>query len=384
MTRNENLTPERRRRYWRITLWSVVLMVVGAMVLPLAGYVYVGLSDAYAQIGEAQDANPRANYWRAVREGGTRMTEDGANLNYSSVTGRPVPGSDAVWLNREAENLINGSGQNWRQIRNRVIAVYGGWILFGLIVVLLHFYAIRGKVKLEDGASGVKVLRWTPWERFVHWVTAVSFLVLAATGLSLLFGRTVLIPLMGPEGFAAWAAMSMGLHEFVGPWIFTPGVALMIAMWLVNNLPEKGDVEWWIKGGGIIGDSHPSSGRLNSGEKLWFWFIATFGVACIVTGVILAFPVEWAQTRSTMQLSSVIHGAAALLWIAFWMGHAYIGTIGSEGSLEAMTTGYVDVNWAKQHHDRWYDEIADSAEHVTDVPAQSAGDAPAQPSAAKA
>ena len=382
MTRNKNLTPERRRRYWRITLASVVLMVVGAVVLPLAGYVYVGFSDAYAQGSEAQDENPRANYWRAVREGRSRVTQDGANLNYSSVTGRPMPGSDAVWLNREADNLINGAGQNWRQIRNRVVAVYGGWILFGLVVVTLLFYAIRGRVDLEGGASGVKVLRWTAWERFVHWVTAVSFLVLAVTGLSLLFGRTILIPLMGPEGFSVWAAMAMGLHEFVGPWVFTPGVALMIGMWLVNNLPEKGDVEWWIKGGGIIGSSHPSSGRLNSGEKLWFWFIATFGVACIVTGVILAFPVEWAQTRSTMQLSSVIHGVCALLWIAFWMGHAYIGTIGSEGSLEAMTTGYVDVNWAKQHHDRWYEEIADTAEHVTDR--QSAGDVPGEPTAAKA
>ena len=382
MTRNKNLTPERRRRYWRITLASVVLMVVGAMVLPLAGYVYVGLSDAYAQGSGAQDENPRANYWRAVREGQSRVTQDGANLNYSSVTGRPMPGSDAVWLNREADNLINGAGQNWRQIRNRVVAVYGGWILFGLVVVTLLFYVIRGRVDLEGGASGVKVLRWTAWERFVHWVTAVSFVVLAVTGLSLLFGRTILIPLMGPEGFSVWAAMAMGLHEFVGPWIFTPGVALMIGMWLVNNLPEKGDIEWWLKGGGIIGSSHPSSGRLNSGEKLWFWFIATFGVACIVTGVILAFPVEWAQTRSTMQLSSVIHGVSALLWIAFWMGHAYIGTIGSEGSLEAMTTGYVDVNWAKQHHDRWYEEVAGSAEHVTDR--QSAGDVPGEPTAAKA
>ena len=382
MTRHKNLTPERRRRYWRITLASVVLMVVGAMVLPLAGYVYVGFSDAYAQGGGAQDENPRANYWRAVREGQSRVTQDGANLNYSSVTGRPMPGSDAAWLNREAENLINGAGQNWRQIRNRVIAVYGGWILFGLVVVMLLFYAIRGRVDLEGGESGVKVLRWTAWERFVHWVTAVSFLILAVTGLSLLFGRTILIPLMGPEGFSVWAAMAMGLHEFFGPWVFTPGVALMIGMWLVNNLPEKGDIEWWIKGGGIIGSSHPSSGRLNSGEKLWFWFIATFGVACVVTGVILAFPVEWAQTRSTMQLSSVIHGVCALLWIAFWMGHAYIGTIGSEGSLEAMTTGYVDVNWARQHHDRWYEEVADTAEHVTDQ--QSTGDVPGEPTAAKA
>ena len=378
MTRNRNLTLERRRRYWRITLWSVVLVVVGAMALPLGGYLYVGLSDAYAQSG-AEDTNPRANYWRAVREGQPGSGAGGSS--YSSVTGRPMPGSDALWLNREADSLIGGGGQNWRQIRNRVIAVYGGWILFGLIVVMLHFYAIRGKIKLEDGRSGARILRWTAWERFVHWTTAASFLVLAVTGLSLLFGRSILIPVMGPEGFAAWAAVAMYLHELVGPWIFTPAVALLLSMWLVHNLPEKGDLEWWLKGGGIVGRSHPSSGRVNSGEKLWFWFIATVGVACIVTGVILAFPLEWEQTRSTMQLSSVIHGGAALLWIGFWMGHAYIGTIGTEGALEGMTTGYVDANWAKQHHDRWYEEVADTAEPAAEKPA---GDATGAPTTASA
>ena len=378
MTRNRNLTLERRQRYWRITLWSVVLVVVGAMALPLSGYLYVGLSDAYAQSG-ADDTNPRANYWRAVREGQPGSGAGGSS--YSSVTGRPMPGSDALWLNREADSLIGGGGQNWRQIRNRVIAVYGGWILFGLIVVMLHFYAIRGKIKLEDGRSGERILRWTAWERFVHWTTAASFLLLAVTGLSLLFGRSILIPIMGPEGFAAWAAVAMYLHEFVGPWIFTPAVAILLSMWLVHNLPEKGDLQWWLKGGGIIGSSHPSSGRVNSGEKLWFWFIATVGVACIVTGVILAFPLEWDQTRSTMQLSSVIHGAAALLWIGFWMGHAYIGTIGTEGALEGMTTGYVDANWAKQHHDRWYEEVADTAEPAAEKPAGDAAGAPTTASA---
>ena len=378
MIRNTSASPQRRRRYWRITLASVVLMVVAAMALPLIGYVYVGVSDVHAQGGGAEE-NPRANYWRAVREGQPGSGAGGSS--YSSVTGRPMPGSDALWLNREADSLIGGGGQNWRQIRNRVIAVYGGWILFGLIVVILHFYAIRGKIKLEDGRSGTRILRWTAWERFVHWTTAASFLVLAVTGLSLLFGRSVLIPIMGPEGFAVWAAMAMYLHEFVGPWIFTPVVAILLSMWLVHNLPERGDLQWWLKGGGIVGKSHPSSGRVNSGEKLWFWFIATVGVACIVTGVILAFPIEWEQTRSTMQLSNVIHGVAALLWIGFWMGHAYIGTIGTEGALEGMTTGYVDANWAKQHHDRWYEEVADTAEPAAEKPAGDAAGAPTTASA---
>jgi len=355
MTR-EATTRRGGRRYFRIAVASALAMVAAAMLLPLTGYVVVGVQDAYAQAAGG-GANPRSETWRDVREG-----DDG----YSAVTGRPMPdrAGEAAWVNREAGTLINGSGQNWRQLRNGVVATWGGWLLFAVLILAALFYVINGRVDLEDGRSGRKVRRWSAWERFVHWVTAGSFVILAVTGLSLLFGRVILIPLMGGRGFATWAEIARGLHEFFGPWVFTPGVALMVFMWIAHNLPEKGDLAWFTSGGGILGRKHPSAGRMNAGEKLWFWFIATFGTACVVAGISLAFPVEWGQTRDTMQLMNLIHGATAIAWFALWVGHAYIGTIGSEGSLEAMTTGYVDVNWAKQHHDRWYAEIAETAEHV--------------------
>ena len=98
------------------------------------------------------------------------------------------------------------------------------------------------------------------------------------------------------------------------------------------------------------------AGRINGGEKLWFWIICTFGVAVCVTGIILNFP-NFEQTRETMQIASVIHVIAANLWLAVAIGHMWIGTLGTEGSLEAMTTGQVSAEWAKQHHDKWYEEV---------------------------
>jgi formate dehydrogenase subunit gamma len=247
-------------------------------------------------------------------------------------------------------------GQNWRQWRNGPLANYGGWGLFLIALAILLFFGMRGRVNIEKGRSGKLVKRWSSWERFVHWYTAVLFVLLAITGLSILFGRAVLIPLLGPRGFAAWADMAMGLHNIAGP-VFSIGVLVMILMWIPNNLPSKGDGEWLSKAGGMFSDgTHPPAGKANAGEKIWFWIICTVGVAVIVTGFILDFP-NYGQTRDTMQLASIIHGAAALVWVGVWFGHAYLGTVGTEGALEGMTTGYVDANWAKQHHDIWYDEI---------------------------
>ncbi|MGI9335650.1 MAG: formate dehydrogenase subunit gamma [Gammaproteobacteria bacterium] len=324
-------------RYRRITLWSLVLIVAASVALPMGAHFAGALPDAEAQA--VQDTNPRSNYWRAVRQG---------IGGYSAVQGN------------EANILIHNGGQNYRQIRNAIVIEYGPWVIVVVAAAILLFFLVRGRVKLEGGRSGVKVKRWNVFERYLHWFVAATFVALSITGLSLLLGRTLLIPIMTPAGFAAWAGVAKDIHNFVGP-AFSIGVALMFLLWIWNNLPARGDLTWFLTGGGMVGKKHPHAGRMNAGEKLWFWFVVIGGGAVIATGLILDFPnVEWLPgTRSDAQLSQLIHGAASIAWIAFWVGHAYIGTLGSEGSLEAMTTGYVDTNWAKQHHDLWFDKVKD-------------------------
>ena len=75
-----------------------------------------------------------------------------------------------------------------------------------------------------------------------------------------------------------------------------------------------------------------------------------------VTGLILNFP-NWNQGREAMQLANLIHGGAAILAMAMATFHIYMGTIGTQGALNAMKTGYVDETWAKEHHQYWYDEV---------------------------
>lgn len=331
-----------KSRHARIMLWSLAVILCGALVLPLTGYVYVAwVGTTHAQSQE--DTNPRASFWGAVRknEGGYVASQGPYTTN----------------------TLIQNGGQNWRQYRNGPVSTYGPWVLaISLLAIGLFHLLTRGGVKLEQDRSGRTVQRWSTFERYLHWFTAVLFIVLTITGLSMLFGRAVLIPVLGSEGFAAWAQVSMNLHNYLGPF-FVVGVLLEILFWIRHNIPNAMDLQWFAKGGGLVGQGHPSAGRMNGGEKLWFWVIATFGVAVCVTGLILDFP-NLGFTRESMQLANLIHAVTALIWVAVAMGHIYIGTAGTEGSFEGMATGRVSVEWAEQHHDQWYEEVKHTAEQT--------------------
>lgn len=314
-------------------LWSVIAIMLGATLLPLTGYLYVGITSASAQATD--DSNPRANYWRAVREG---------SEGYVASSGPYT-----------TNTLIQNGGQNWRQIRNGPVSTFTPWILATVIGLIVLFHIVVGRVKLEESRSGQLVKRWSLGERVLHWYTAILFIILAITGLSMLFGKAVLIPLLGPVGFSYWASFSITLHNYLGPF-FCVGILLEIVLWMRHNLPTAEDFKWLATGGGLLTRGHVSAGRINGGEKLWFWMICTIGVAVCVTGVILNFP-NFEQTRETMQIASIIHMITANLWLAVAIGHMWIGTLGTEGSLEAMTSGQVSAEWAKQHHDKWYEEV---------------------------
>jgi formate dehydrogenase subunit gamma len=119
-----------------------------------------------------------------------------------------------------------------------------------------------------------------------------------------------------------------------------------------DNLPEKADIEWLKQGGGFIKSRHAPAGRFNLGEKLVFWLSLAAGAAVSLSGLLLLFPF-YETGIAGMQLAHVVHAVVAVLFVALILAHIYIGTIGMEGAFEAMATGEVDLNWAKEHHDLW-------------------------------
>src|SRR3546814_12273067 len=97
--------------------------------------------------------------------------------------------------------LMHSEGENWRAIRNGPLSTWGVWLLLGIIALLALFFALRGRIRVDSGMSGRKIERFNGLERFAHWLTATTFVVLALTGLHLLSGSSFLLPLVGPQLF---------------------------------------------------------------------------------------------------------------------------------------------------------------------------------------
>jgi formate dehydrogenase subunit gamma len=185
-------------------------------------------------------------------------------------------------------------------------------------------------------------------------MTAVCFIILGITGLNITFGRPLLLPLLGAEQFTAWSEWAKYAHNYLS-FPFTIGVVLIALMWIAGNIPNSTDIEWLKQGGGIVGDRHPAADRFNAGQKLVYWVVVIGGGLVAVTGYMLMFPF-YGTTIDNMQNAQMVHGVTAALFIAFMLGHIYIGTIGMEGAFEAMGEGTVDVNWAKEHHSLWLEK----------------------------
>ena len=250
--------------------------------------------------------------------------------------------------------LVQPAGREWREFRNVTLRGIGGIAILGMLAVLIIFYLSRGMVRLESGRSGRTIVRFTSFERFVHWMTATCFVVLAISGLNITFGRSLLLPLIGHETFSEWSQWAKYAHNYLS-FPFTIGVVLIFLMWIAGNIPNKVDVNWFKRGGGIVGHDHPPAYRFNAGQKAIYWIVVIGGGLVAATGYELMFPFYLSGIEG-MQLAQIVHSTVAMLFMAAMLAHIYIGTIGMEGAFEAMGSGTVDVNWAREHHSLWLEE----------------------------
>jgi formate dehydrogenase subunit gamma len=299
--------------------------------------VFVAAVPATAQ--QTTQVNPTAN----------SVQEEQLFKEMNRITGRcTLPDQKACTIEQPA-------GRDWRYLNQITLPWIGAIAVLGMLAVLVVFYLFRGMVRIEAGRSGRTVVRFNGFERFVHWMTAVCFVVLALSGLNITFGKDLLLPLIGPGAFTAWSEWAKYAHNFLS-FPFTIGVVLIFLMWIAGNIPNRTDVEWLKQGGGIVGSSHPTAWRFNAGQKMIYWIVVIGGAAVAITGYILMFPFWGGTTITGMQTAAVIHGIVGVLFVAVMLAHIYIGTIGMEGAFEAMGTGTVDENWAKQHHSLWLEE----------------------------
>ena len=256
-----------------------------------------------------------------------------------------------------ARVLVQPAGRVWDHFHEVTLHWVGAVVILGTLAGLAGGYFVLGRIRISEGRSGRKVPRFNAFERFVHWLTAVSFIVLGISGLNITFGKLLLLPLIGPDAFSAFSQAAKYAHNFTS-FPFVLGIAMIALLWLKDNIPDRVDIEWFKQGGGFIATKHAPARRFNAGEKLVFWGVLGAGAAISVSGFLLLFPF-YVTNIAGMQIAQVVHSIIAILFVALILGHIYIGTLGMEGAFEAMGTGEVDFNWAKEHHDLWLkDQLA--------------------------
>jgi len=310
-------------------------------------------------------------------QGGVSDPEFWRALRYGSADVRVSAGGEVATV------LVQDGGMRWLAFRSGPLRQYGGWLLLGIIALLVIFYLLRGKVRVEGEKTGRTVTRFKAFERFGHWLLAGSFILLGVTGLFNLFGRVLIAPYLGKEVNATLLEAGKWIHNNVA-WAFIAGLVIIFVMWVVHNLPDRTDLVWISQAGGIVGSKHPPAKKFNAGQKVIFWSVVLFGTSISITGVSLLFPYElpmFAKTfalandiglssllglgelsetmapQEEMQLAQLWHAILAFVLMAIVIAHIYIGSVGMEGAYDAMGSGEVDEAWAKQHHSLWLEEV---------------------------
>ncbi len=347
-------------RQW-LGVFSVLGMIIFAGFVGLAGSFGVGVSTAYAQSAGKVPGGTLGNVgdpelWRFARRGGCGTVS--------------IP-------DKNAGCLVQSDGDNLRAIKNGILSQFGGWLMLGMIVLLGLFYAFRGKIMIDGGPAGQTIERFNGLERFAHWLSATSFIVLSLSGLNILYGRYILMPILGQDAFAALTNFGKLAHNNIA-FAFMAGVVLLFVFLVCDHIPNQHDLKWLAAAGGLFTKGvHPPSKRFNAGQKFVFWYVIGAGFFMSMTGLVLMFPLELQSLSGLMslinmfgigqggeltqlqqtQVALLFHGLSALFFTAIILGHIYIGSVGMEGAIDAVGSGQVDLKWAKDHHDLWVEEV---------------------------
>ncbi len=320
-------------------------------------------------LGDPANANSITE--RLGTRGGVSDSDTYRAIRYNEIDATTQSRSPA------ANVMIQDGGMSWYKLREGPIITYGGGALLGIILLLVVFYFVRGRIMIDGGPAGTKIERFKAIERFGHWLLSGSFVALGITGLLTLMGRSFLIPVIGPEAFSTLAIGSKWIHNNIA-WAFMLGLVMTFVMWVAHNIPNKLDWHWLKAGGGIFTKAHPSAKKFNAGQKIVFWTVMVLGFSVSLSGLSLLFPFEifmFADTfaivnsilgtdlptvlapHEEMQYANIWHSIVAFVMMVAIMAHIYIGSVGMEGAFDAMGNGQVDVEWARQHHDLWVAEV---------------------------
>lgn len=200
----------------------------------------------------------------------------------------------------------------------------------------------------------VKVDRYTAGARINHWITAVSLVLLALSGLALFHPSLFFL-----TGLFGGGQATRTIHPWIGVVLFFSFAGLFVRFFRAN-LWEHTDNVWLARIKDVLGgheDKLPEIGKYNAGQKVVFWSMSILIIALITSGIVI-----WDQyfaeysTIEQKRVAVLAHALAAIIIICVWIVHVY-AAIWVRGTIGAMTRGQVTGGWAWRHHRKWLREL---------------------------
>ena len=189
------------------------------------------------------------------------------------------------------------------------------------------------------------VRRFSRAERLLHWVNALGFFFLLATGLILyLPSLSVLV---------ARRQLMQEIHFWGGVgWLGALALILVLGVRrFVRTAREiesfDGDDLRWLRG------KKAPQGRFNAGQKVNAALTAAFTVLFGVSGLLLWFGER--DTRYRFASTVILHDGLMYVSLALLVGHLYLALVhpATRHALRGMTLGTVSEEWARRHHSKW-------------------------------
>ncbi len=247
------------------------------------------------------------------------------------------------------------------QFHQTYLSPYVSVLLLILVFALVVHYTGQGPKGADFTYEPAEIQRFRVSERWTHMVRMITFLLLTLTGYIFFYNNVSLLRMLFSSPQAAV------IFHWVTGIIFIVASVVSLTLWAKDAKFTPYDKEWLAKRGGYLGGEEVEvpAGRLNAGQKIFFWLSVVLSFIMGVTGVLLIF--KNSLPLSFNCLMSTIHGFVSVVFVATIVAHAYLGTIANPGTWRAMVDGKVGRKWAKKHHSEWYKEIAEEKPQPQDT-----------------
>lgn len=208
---------------------------------------------------------------------------------------------------------------------------------------------------VQDPVERHAVSRYSSGARLNHWVTAISLILLAISGLALFHPSLYWL-----TGLFGGGSLTREIHPWIGVILFFSFLGLFFRFWKLN-LWNKDDTLWLRNIDAVAknqDENLPELGKYNAGQKLVFWGMSLTILTLISSGVVI-----WDKyfynftTTDQKRVAVLIHALAAVGAISIWIVHVY-AAIWVRGTIRAMTRGSVTAGWAYKHHRKWLRQVA--------------------------